>query len=912
MMSTFYLVDGSAYVYRAYFALPPLSNSKGLQTNAIYGFTTMLLKVLREHRPDCLAVVFDERGRTQRHEEFTAYKAQRPEMPQGMQAQIPYIHRVVEALGIPLIRTVGYEADDLIGTLARRAEAAGFEVVIVTSDKDMFQLLTPRVRIYDPVKEKWVGEAECRERFGVEPSRVVEVMGLMGDAIDNIPGVKGIGEKTATKLIAQFGTIENLLEHLDEVMPPKTRALLLEQADKARLSRDLARIRVDCPVEFDCERFRVSAPRPEPLLALLRELEFSTLLKVVQPSAAGEAWEGDVEVVSQAAAARQVTAAWKALEASEPLALHYVLEGAPGLRARLRALALHTAHRPTAFLTAQEEDSLGTLLSAMNPLLLSPRLKAIHDLKPALLALRRAGVDLAPPWFDTMIAAYLLNPNRRTHTLESVALDLLGYRLGMEPAPAPVTAPAEEDRSAGQLFEDAVLSAETGRSGPSVPRGADGLDPNRAAEAASVVLRLVPVLKERLEQQGSLRLFEEVEIPLVPVLAEIEQNGFAIDLAALDALGKELEREMDRLTEAITRAAGEPFNFNSPRQLAAVLFDKLGLKPIRKTKTGYSTDEETLVALAAQHELPALILTFRGLSKLKSTYVDALPALVNPETGRLHTSLNQTVAATGRLSSTDPNLQNIPVKGEHGLRIREAFVAAPGHLLLCADYSQVEPRILAHLSRDERLVRVFQQGEDIHTATAVEIFQVSPDRVTREMRRVAKTVVFGILYGISPFGLASTLGISQQKAREYIDTYFARYPEVKAFLDRTLEAAKQQGYVTTILGRRRPIPELSSRDAAQRSFGERMAINNPIQGSAADLIKVAMIAIHKRLRTELPRTKMILQVHDELIFETPNEELEIAKQLVKSEMEQTGVRLGLTVPLKVDLGVGRNWREAHP
>jgi DNA polymerase-1 len=487
-----------------------------------------------------------------------------------------------------------------------------------------------------------------------------------------------------------------------------------------------------------------------------------------------------------------------------------------------------------------------------------------------------------------MIATYLLNPNRRGHTLESVAFEVLGYRLGAQQAAGSAKPPKD-------LFEQS--------------------DPSRfkqAAETAAVVVKLVPVLKERLEEQGSLRLFEEVEMPLVPVLAEIERNGFALDVRVLEAMSKELERELDRMIETIGRLAGGEFNINSPKQLATVLFDKLGLKPIRKTKTGYSTDEDTLTQLATQHELPAQILNYRTLSKLKSTYVDALPELVNPETGRLHTSLNQTVAATGRLSSADPNLQNIPVKGEYGLRIREAFVAAPGHTLLCADYSQIEPRILAHLSQDERLLRVFERGEDIHTATAVEIFKLSPELITKEMRRAAKTVVFGIVYGISPFGLSQNIGVSQQEAKKYIDAYFERYAGVRALMDRTIAEAKEKGYTTTILGRRRPIPELQSSDPTQRGFGERMAVNSPIQGSAADLIKVAMIAVSKRLHEELPSTKMILQVHDELIFETPEKDLEKAKQLVKSEMEATGTKLGLSVPLKVDLGVGRNWREAHP
>jgi DNA polymerase-1 len=905
-MPSLYLIDGSAYIYRAFFALPPLVNSKGQQTNAVYGFTTMLLKILREHQPHGLAVAFDEKGPTLRHEEYKEYKAHRPEMPQPMQAQIPYVHRVVEALGLPVVRCAGYEADDLIGTLARKAVAAGFEVMIVTGDKDMFQLLGPAVRIYDPVKDKWFGEAECRERFGVEPARVVEIMGLMGDATDNIPGVKGIGEKTATKLIQQFGTIENLLEHVREIPATKLRALLTEQADQARLSRQLATIQVNSPVEFDPDRFRVSAPPTEPLVALLRELEFPTLLKAVQPpDSAQDVLGSDVETIRDEAGVRRFA---RGAAQAEVLAVHCVLEGPvgggspTGTGAVLQGLALSASNGLTVFATrpspmqgrSEWSRPLHPLLQPLADLLQTrTRVKAAHDLKPAWLALDRAGLELHPPCFDTMIAAYLLNPNRRTHSLEAVALDALGYRLGAE-------APRKRPEKPQALFEgDEGAEAET--------RVAE-----KAAEAASVVLRLVPVLKERLEQQGSLRLFEDVEMPLVPVLAEIERNGFALDVARLQALSKELERELDRMMVTITGLAGMEFNINSPKQLAAVLFEKLGLKPVRKTKTGYSTDEETLTQLALQHDLPAQILNYRSLSKLKSTYVDALPALVNPETGRLHTSLNQTVAATGRLSSTDPNLQNIPVKGEYGLRIREAFIAAPGHVLLSADYSQIEPRILAHLSRDERLLGVFERGEDIHTATAVEIFNLAANQITKEMRRVAKTVVFGILYGISPYGLSSTLGVSQQEAKKYIDAYFERYAGVKAFLDRTIEEATQHGYVTTILGRRRPIPELASPDQMQRSFGERMAVNSPIQGSAADLIKVAMIAVSKRLKAELPNTKMILQVHDELIFETPDRDLEKAKRLVKSEMEATGTKLGLSVPLKVELGVGRNWREAHP
>lgn len=879
---TCYLIDGSAYIYRAFFGLPALSNSKGLQTNAVYGFTTMLMKILRERKPDCLAITFDEKGPTHRHEEFKAYKAHRPPMPDDMQAQIPYIHKVVEAFGIPVVRKQGYEADDLIGTLAHQAEAAGFEVVIVTGDKDMLQLVTTAVRIYDPMKDKWLGEAECREKFGVEPARVVEIMGLMGDTTDNIPGVKGIGEKTAMKLIEEFGTIENVLKRVEEVKPPRTKALLTEQAENARLSRKLATIQTDCPVSFDAQTFTTHPPDPERLAPLLRELEFSTLLKNIQTASgsapAGEALGGEVETIKDEKSAKR----FADHAAKEKLVgLHVVLSGS-GVAAELQGIALGTPDGTTVF---------ASRLFGPLKYILTDRtvLKASHDLKPALLALHRAGVEQVEPAFDTMIAAYLLNPNRRGHALDSVALEVLGYQLGTGQAEKPKEEPTD-------LFGQSE----------------DPSAATKAGEAAAVTARLVPALKGRLEEQGSLKLFEEVEMPLVPVLAEIERNGFGLDIKALNEQSKELERELEHMLGNITRLAGQEFNVNSPKQLATVLFEKLGLKPLRKTKTGYSTDEDTLTQLAAQHELPAQILNYRSLSKLKSTYVDALPELVNPETHRLHTSLNQTVAATGRLSSTEPNLQNIPIKGEHGFRIREAFVASKGHTLLCADYSQIEPRILAHLSDDQKLKKVFERGEDIHTATAVEIFKLPPDQITKDMRRVAKTVVFGIVYGISPFGLSQNIGVSQADAKKYIDTYFERYAGVKAFMDKTIEQAKKQGYVTTILGRRRPIPELQSSDPTQRGFGERMAVNSPIQGSAADLIKVAMIAVLKKLHAELPSTKMILQVHDELIFELPEKDVEKAKRLVKAEMEATGAKLGLSVPLKVDLGVGKNWREAHP
>ncbi|MEK6803717.1 MAG: DNA polymerase I [Nitrospirota bacterium] len=881
-MPTLYLIDGSAYIYRAFFALPPLANSKGLQTNAVYGFTTMLLKVLRDHRPDYVAVVFDEKGPTHRHEAFKDYKAQRPPMPQGMSAQIPYIHRVVEALSLPVIRQAGYEADDLIGTLAKKGEAEGLDIVIATSDKDMFQLLTPKTRIYDPVKDKWFGEADSQARFGVEPARVVEIMGLMGDASDNIPGVKGIGEKTAMKLIAQFGTIEELLRRIEEVTPAKTKNLLLEQGEQARMSKQLATIQLDCPLEFVPAHFQAKAPQTETLVSLLRELEFMTLAKAFQGETPEQNRLGaDVEQIYDAAAA---DAFLKKQPADAMLGVACVLTGGPGVRADIQGCALGRSDGNAAFVQGEARGWPRPLIECLHD---GSKPKAVQDLKPLLLALHRQGIDMPGPYFDTMVADYLLNPNRRAHTLEAIAMDLLSYQLG---------AGEQEDSGKG-------------------PQSLFDVDENlvrRTGEAAAVTAKVAPMLRERLKEQGSLSLFQDVEMPLVPVLAEIERNGFLLDVAGLQSLSKELERELEQMVGSIYRLAGGEFNIGSPKQLATVLFETLGLKPLRKTKTGYSTDEDTLTQLASQHELPAQILNYRTLTKLKSTYVDALPQLVSSETKRLHTSLNQTVAATGRLSSTDPNLQNIPVKGDYGLRIREAFIAPPGHQLLCADYSQVEPRILAHLSQDPRLLQVFEQGEDIHMATAMEIFNLPAGEVTREMRRAAKSVVFGIVYGISPFGLASNIGVPQADAKKYIETFFEKFAAVRVLMDRNIDDGKTKGYTTTILGRRRPIPELQSGDPSQRGVGERMAVNSPIQGSAADLIKVAMIKVHQRLQNELPRCKMILQVHDELIFEVPDQELEQAKQLVKAEMEATGAALGLSVPLKVDLGVGCNWRVAHP
>ena len=874
---TLYLIDGSGYIYRAFFALPSLSTTSGLPTSAIYGFTTMLQKVVRERRPDYLAVVFDEKGPTHRHQQFKEYKAQRRPMPDSLSQQIPYIHRAVDAFAIPVVKCEGFEADDLIATLALQAVAAGVEVVIVTADKDMFQLLSPSIQIYDPVKDKVLTEEDCLTRFGVAPAQVIEIMGLMGDSIDNIPGVKGIGEKTARKLIEEFHTIENLLACVSDVKAPKVRALLETHGEVARRSRELATLVTDCPVSFDRQLFRLGEARAEELAALFRELEFWGLLKGLQSNGGPETTQRpSVAVIADSVAAKSLA---DAIEAAGAMALECEPSGTEGICAPLMGIGVCLSGGEPVYVPA------GTELKALQPVIESAGVKLyVHDYKAVWLALRKNGVAPARAAFDTMLASYLLNPNRRSPTLEVLMQECFAESL------------QDSTASKHQPNEDLFKLNETDQSAM------------RAGRAASAIARLQPLLAEKLATSGLAELYERVELPLTVVLAEIEANGFRLDTAVLGDVGKELDQQLGTILQGIYRLAGVEFNVNSPKQLCEVLFEKLKLPPIKKTKTGYSTDEDVLTQLALQHELPAEILNYRSLSKLKSTYVDALPRLVNTETGRLHTSLHQTVTATGRLSSSDPNLQNIPIKGEWGRRIRAAFTTNPGWVLLSADYNQIEPRILAHLSRDPVLIGAYTRGDDIHTTTAMQIFGLAADQITKDMRRVAKTVNFGIIYGISPFGLSSQLGISNQEAKRYIDAYFARFEGVKAYIDRTVAEAKANGYVTTLLGRRRPIPELRG-DPTQRSFGERIAMNSPIQGTAADVIKLAMLAVHRRLAAEGRAAQILLQVHDELILELPEAEVDTVRPIVTEEMERV---IELVVPLKVDIGIGKNWSEAHP
>ncbi len=882
-----YIIDGNSYIYRAFYALRDLSTSYGMPTNALFGFANMLLKVIRERTPDLLCIAFDPKGPTRRHKEYKDYKAHRPPMPKDLVPQVPLIHKLVQSFRIPVFIEDGQEADDVIATIARRAEADGKDVTIVTGDKDILQLVGKHITVYDTLKEKIYRPDDVQERFGVPPDRVVEIMGLMGDSSDNIPGVPGIGEKTAQALIGQYGTIEETLAHAGEITRPKLRKSLLEHADMARLSRSLAVLQTDLPLQLDYEQLRLTEPDNVALLQMFREFEFTSLMKYVTVEPEDQA---EYAAIQDEAGLDKLL---KDLEASEEFSFDTETTSLDPLRAELvgisfalrpgEAFYLPLGHRAPA---SQPQLDRDLVLKRLKPVLENRAVAKIgQNMKYDMLVLAHHGIAVQGAAFDTMIASYMLNPGRPSHGLDALALEYLNYKTTTY---ADVTGTGRKQIG----FDEVDIKTATDYSG----------------EDADITLRLKQILAPRLSEQGVEALFRDVEMPLMEVLADMERTGVRIDAAFLRKMSQSLEGDISGLESRIYELAGEKFNINSPKQLAQILFEKLGLTPTKRTKTGYSTNVDVLEELGQTHPLPREILSYRSLAKLKSTYVDALPAIVNPDTGRVHTSFNQTVAATGRLSSSDPNLQNIPIRTEVGRQIRKAFTAGEGASLLSADYSQIELRILAHMSADAGLIETFKQDQDVHTRTAAEIFGLPPEEITQEMRRKAKAVNFGIIYGISAFGLAQDIGVSNAEAKRYIDSYFERYPGVRSFLDRTIADAKEKGYVTTLLGRRRFIPELRSAAAPVRNFGERTAVNTPIQGTAADLIKMAMVRIHGRMAREGFRAKMILQVHDELVFEVPDAELESLKTLVKEGMEKV---LELAVPIRVDMGAGKNWEEAH-
>lgn len=876
------LVDGNNYVYRAFYAIPQLTNSKGFPTNAIYGFTNMLLKLLRDLQPDYIVVTFDLKGATLRHEEFADYKATRKPMPAELIPQIPFIKDVVRGLSVAVVEKQGIEADDIIGTLAAWAGRLGWKTVLVSGDKDLMQLIDENVTMIDTMKDKTYDVAAVKERFGVSPDKVTEILGLMGDTSDNIPGVPGIGPKTAQRLIEEYGSVEEVIRNTENLRNVKLRESFRLHAGQARLSRQLALIRKDIDLDFDLKDAVRREPDKEILAQLFSEFEFSSLLQEIKRGT--EKVAKDCRIVPDAEELEHLIAQ---LQKLPEISLEFIRE--KNTPADLIGIAVSTGsdsfYVPLGHTIPQEQLPVKEVLAALAPVLNSTRIrKNLHDLKTVLVDPANSHMEIQAG-NDTMLAAYLLNPARHSYDLAEIAWEYLHEQI-----------PSVNDVASGK--------------GKTYPLNLVPIDKMAAyaAARAAAVLSLAPVLAGKLKEINAVDLFEKVEMPLLQVLAQMEKKGVLVDINLLGQMSTELAQLLSISEEKIFRLAGEKFNINSPKQLQSILFDKLKLPTGKKTKDGFSTDVDVLSALAQSHELPAEILAYRSLAKLKSTYVDALPVLIDPQTGRIHTSYNQTVTATGRLSSSNPNLQNIPVRTMEGKRIRQAFIAAPGSVLISADYSQIELRVLAHFSEDETLIEAFNSGEDIHSRTAADIFGVFPQMINADMRRQAKVINFGILYGMSAFGLAKELGVSQKMAQVYIDGYFARYKKVRAYLDEILEGARRNGFVCTLLNRRRYLPELKSPVAAVRQFAERMAINAPIQGTAADLIKVAMVNISYLLQKKNLAARLIMQVHDELVLEAPAGEKEEVMQLVQREMEEV---IKLKVPLKVEIASGLNWDEAH-
>ncbi len=900
-----FLVDGMSQIYRAYYALPSLSNSRGLPTNAIYGFTMMLRKLITSEKPDYLGVAFDGPERTFRHDAFEGYKATRTAMPDDLTLQIPYIARLCKALRVPIIREPGFEADDIIGTLAAQAERAGLDVVIVTNDKDMNQLVTDRVKILRTERTgemKMLDAKAVEEKMGVPPHQVVELLGLWGDTIDNIPGAPGIGEKGAKQIIQQYGTVENAIAHADEIARKTYRESLKNNVDLIRQSLDLVKIACEMPITLNLDTLFYEAPDRRAAYELFHELEFAQLVREFSDGAEG----------TKAAATVAVSASGKAhyTQVTSRGELDRVIESLRGKKriglsiADRKGVVYGVAIAPEAMKAAlidfEKFEAKQDPLSKMKEALENGSVrKAVHDWKGALTLLDRcarqseesnaplmafavesdggikdfcAAIRIEGVEDDTMIAAYLLDSNRANYRPQDLAREFLGLEM-----------------------------AET----------IEGFDEDtaRTLQTADLTLQLASLLREKITEMELDRVYRKIELPLVEILFDMERIGVRIDLAALDKAGREMENELARLTEEIYKLAGEEFNINSPGQLGDV-FEKLNFEVGRKTKTGkISTSVDVLEDLALKYELPQKIIDYREIAKLKNTYVDALPKLIDSRTGRVHTTLNQAVSATGRLSSTNPNLQNIPIRSELGRRIRAAFVASPGYRLMSADYSQIELRVFAHITSDPVMTEAFKRGEDIHARTAREVFGATTKQEESDARRLAKIVNFAIPYVIGPFGLAQRTGLSRAQAKKVIADYYETYTGVRRYMEDTPKQVRESGVVRTIFGRIRPIPDINNRSHALRSRAEREAINAPIQGTAADLVKIAMIRVYERLRREKLGARMVLQVHDELLLEVPEREVARTTEVVREEMESVHE---LAVPLVVDVGVGNNWMEAKP
>ncbi len=884
-----YLVDGSSYIYRAYHAIRNLSNSKGLPTNAVFGFSRMILKLLEEEKPRYLAVVLDAKGPTFRHAISEEYKATRPPMAEELQAQIPYIKAVLDGLNLKVLERQGFEADDVIATLARIAEQENFHVIVVSGDKDFRQIITPRTSLWDTMKDSHLDYDTFTGALGLKPEQMVDVMALSGDVSDNIPGVKGIGQKTAVDLVKQFGSLEEVFSRLDQVKRERVRENLRKHRGDAMVSKQLVAIDRFVPLGEKVADLQVGVPDAHKLAEIFRELEFRELRdQFFEPDEQGEKTYrlvlSEKELEELARRVKEKSLVGIALQStdedpfvSDLAGMAISCEGDPGWYLPLAQVP------PGSTLQLHENTALRLLKDVIEDetiFKVSPRLK--HDS----LVLRRRGIELKGLHFDTTVASYVINPGLKQNDPGSLAQQFLNRKTMSR-----TTSAGKRMHHFGEMEVQKAM--------------------DQACEEAEIILRLRDVMDKELASEKNQSLFYGLEMQLIPVLVDMEWAGIKVDIEFFKKLSRRFSEDLTTIEREIYEEAGMEFNIHSPQQLGYVLFEKLGLPAQRKTsKTkAYSTDVKVLTKLAAlPYKIPRLLLRYRTLSKLKSTYLDPLVDMVHPETGRIHTSFNQTVAATGRLSSSNPNLQNIPSRGEEGREIRKGFVTEQGHRLLSADYSQVELRVFAHYSKDSGFLDAFQREEDIHATTASEMLGVPLHSVTPDMRRVAKAINFGIIYGMGPQKLSEELGVDFTLAKSYISTYYHRYPGVTRYRQATVDSAKQDGYVSTLFHRRRYLPDINHRNRIIRAEAERMAINSPIQGTAADLIKKAMIRIHGRLKKESLKTRMLLQVHDELLFEVPENEVERVASMVKEEME--GV-YALEVPLKVDIKTGRNWDEAH-
>ena len=887
-----YLIDGSSYIFRAFFGVrQQLSTSNGFPTNALYGFINMLQKVIRDEKPDYLVVAFDSPDKTFRHKIYPNYKANRDAPPEELSRQFPYFEPLVKAYGLSSIRRPGFEADDIIGTLAKKGQQKGLDIVIVSGDKDMMQLISPHIYMLDTMKNKKFMDKEVVEKFGVQADKVVEVMGLMGDSSDHIPGVKGVGPKTAAELIRKFGSIEALYKRIDEVEKKNVKEKLERDKENAFMSRELVSIDTEMDLEFNSDLMILGKIDSVKLKKMFEEFEFVSFLEGMQDGTANSL-EVDRSEYKTILTEKSFNDLIESLAKKKSFAFDVETTSKRPVWARLvgisfsfndgNAFYLPLAHR---YLGAPEQLEFEVVREKLKQVFEDKSIKKCgHNIKYDLIVMSNEGIALDGVDFDTMIASYLLNPSSRGHGLDALTMEYFGHK-------------------------NLTYKEMTGTGSKEI--GFDEVEVDRATEYAAEDSDMTWRLKGKLQPQlkdSTLKLYKEIELPLLEVLAEIELNGVYIDRKHLTELSSKIDKKLLRLEKDIYVLADEQFNINSPKQLSVILFEKLKLPVVKKTKTGYSTDVSVLGQLALKHKLPEQVLSYRQLAKLKSTYVDALPGEIFKNTGRVHTSFNQTVAATGRLSSSNPNLQNIPIRSDMGKEIRKAFTAEEDNMLLSADYSQIELRILAHLSKDKALKRAFDKGEDVHARTAADIFGGSIGQVDEKSRRMAKAVNFGIIYGLSAFGLSRQLNISRRDAQDFIDQYFSLYSSVKDFMGNTITEARECGYTLTMFHRRRYLPDLKSDNRQVRESAERIAINSPIQGSAADLIKVAMIRLSRNLKKIKLNSKMILQVHDELLFECPVQEKKEIESLVRKEMEGA---YSLSVPLVVDIGWGKNWNEAH-